>query len=188
MEQKPTRIFVFGIVFIVFFTMLEATLDLSGLIIVKVLGRDPSLTSRVPMWYYLMNTVKNPAIGAGYESFWLGELGEPFWDIFGYVRQAHNGYLETYLNLGVVGVILLLILIFSGLVKIIKQLKVDYQPALLKLIIIVVTLIYNWAEAMFHGVNNLWLLMLFCVLDVTGQNKAAEKQTEETGQYFYPSQ
>ncbi len=45
----------------------------------------------------------NPLLGTGYESFWLGPRLQWFWQHagLGHINEAHNGYLEVYLNLGI---------------------------------------------------------------------------------------
>ena len=40
-------------------------------------------------------------------AFWLGPRLLRIWPEFGQINEAHNGYLEIYLNLGVIGVFLL---------------------------------------------------------------------------------
>ena len=51
----------------------------------------------------------NPIFGTGFESFWLGERPKQLEGIFFFIpNEAHNGYLETYLTLGLIGVFLLI--------------------------------------------------------------------------------
>ena len=45
------------------------------------------------------NQVLNPIIGFGYESFWLGDRLQYMAEHWGITSQAHNGYLEMYLNM-----------------------------------------------------------------------------------------
>jgi hypothetical protein len=57
----------------------------------------------------------NLLFGTGFESFWLGPRVEQLWQKYWWhPNQAHNGYIETYINLGAVGVTLLLLMIASG--------------------------------------------------------------------------
>ncbi len=171
MAKKPKRILSFGITIIVSFLLLESTLGLSRLIIVNVLRRDISLTTRVPMWYGLMKMAGNPIVGVGYESFWLGERLEYVWRTFDTVHQAHNGYLETYLNLGFVGLFLIVSIVITGFSKIKRQLTADSPFALFKLMFLVVIAVYNWTEATFFGVNNIWLMMFVVITDMQGQQR-----------------
>ncbi len=171
MARKPRMIFNFSLAAISVFLVLEATIGLTTLIVVNILGRDTTLTTRVPMWYGLLKMAGNPIVGVGYDSFWLGARLEALWQAYGKLIQAHNGYLEVYLNLGLIGLSLILINIISGLIKVQKQLHVEYPFAILRLTLIVVVAIYNWTEATFYGVNNMWLLQFLGILDMSGQQK-----------------
>ena len=145
--------------------LLEVTVGLSGMV-VSLLGRDPTLTTRVPMWHGLLGMATNPLLGAGYESFWLGDRLKLLIVKYGGLIQAHNGYLETYLNVGIAGLGLLVISILSGLRVIGAQLKEDYPYAMLRIAFVIVTTFYNWTEAAFYGVSNMWLLVFLGILSV----------------------
>ena len=77
-------------------------------------GRDPSLTGRTNIWSAVLSTHTNPLIGTGYESFWLGPRLRQVWALAGAVNEAHNGYLEVYLNLGLIGLFLLAVFLISS--------------------------------------------------------------------------
>ena len=54
-------------------------------------------------------------LGTGFESFWLGPRLDKIWSVYRWrPTQAHNGYLEIYLNLGWIGIMLLAVVIFTG--------------------------------------------------------------------------
>lgn len=84
------------------------------------------------------------------------------------INQAHNGYLEQYLNLGYVGVGFIVGIIAAALLNIRKQLDSDSAAGLLRLCFVVVAILYNYTEASFYGINNMWLLLLLGCLDVSG--------------------
>ena len=73
-------------------------------------GRDPTLTDRTKIWHLLLSMHTNPLLGTGYESFWLGPRLVKIWQRFGPINEAHNGYLEVYLNLGLIGLFLLIVI------------------------------------------------------------------------------
>jgi exopolysaccharide production protein ExoQ len=99
------------IAFVVMATMLAA-LVLAGFSstqqIAVLLGKDPTLTGRTEIWQTIMPAVlKHPILGYGYVGFWRGYEGESAnlslangWS----VTSAHNGILEIWLDLGIVGV------------------------------------------------------------------------------------
>jgi len=164
--QKPDRLITLLMVVAALFLVLDTTVDARN-IIIEFLGRDKNLTNRVYMWDALKGMAVNPIIGTGYQSFWLGERLEILWEITAPgINQAHNGYLEQYLNLGYIGVFFIGAIILSGVIKIRRRLHVDYPLAMLRLCIVVTVIIYNYTEASFYGLNNMWLLLLFAVIEI----------------------
>jgi len=83
-------------------------------------------------------------------------------------NQAHNGYLEQYLNLGYVGVGFIIAIVLSALVNVRKHLTTDYAAGVLRLCFVVVAMLYNYTEASFYGINNIWLLLLASSFDRSG--------------------
>src|SRR5439155_1472984 len=76
--------------------------------LVQSVGRDPTLTGRTEIWRLVLSMTTRPLLGTGFESFWLGSRLEKIWSIYWFhPNEAHNGYLEVFLNLGWVGVSLL---------------------------------------------------------------------------------
>lgn len=134
--------------------------------VVTFLGRDSGLTTRVPMWESLLSMAENPIIGFGFESFWTGERRAIVQEMWGGLIQAHNGYLETYLNLGLVGVIFVLGWFLSGLRSVNRSLVNDYPNSMFRLCFILVIAVYNWTEATFYGASSMWVLLLLCVFDL----------------------
>ncbi len=168
--HEPRRIMTLVILCTALWGIMELAFNVDETLI-SMLGRRPDLTSRVPMWEDLLGMVKNPLIGFGYESFWLGDRMEYIWGKWGHLIQAHNGYLETYLNLGLIGLFLILGTIFSGLLKVRRLLPVNYPTATLRLTFIVVVALYNWTEATFYGISNMWLLFFLGVIEIPAQQQ-----------------
>lgn len=80
------------------------------LVIVPVLewlGKDATLTGRVPLWTEVDKAIlARPLLGYGYQAFWTPISSEAWriWAIVGWnPPHAHNGYRETLLGLGIVG-------------------------------------------------------------------------------------
>ena len=127
--------------------------------IVDVLGRDLTLTSRTDVWPMLLSKADNVLVGSGFNSFWTGER---LADVFGQlgIIQAHNGYLETYLNGGLVGLALLVLLLLSAIRKANKQLAEGGAIANLGFAMILVNVVYNFTEASFDKTSPLWFAFL----------------------------
>lgn len=132
-----------------------------------LLGRDPSLTNRTELWAVVGQLAVDPLLGAGFMSFWSGARMQEIWNQLGEgINQAHNGYLEQYLNLGYIGVALIVMVIAGGLLKVRHHMKADPASGLLRLSFIATAIVYNTTEASFYGINNLWLLLLLGCLEV----------------------
>jgi O-antigen ligase len=169
--QKPDRIILLGIVVAAFFLVLDEALDLDD-VIFGILGRDPGLTTRKWMWQVLEEIETDPLLGTGYQSFWLGKRLSIFYEKVGVLPgQAHNGYLEQYLNLGYIGVAFIVIIMVSGLLKVRRHLNADFPPAMLRLSLIVTAALYNYTEASFYGINVIWLLTLLGIFEISQQRK-----------------
>ena len=133
--------------------------------VVGIFGRDTTLTGRTDMWNDLLKEPVNPIIGTGYQSFWLGPGAERMWERY-YFRptQAHNGYLETYLNGGLVGLCLLLALIISTGRHVKEEVLLGDPFGMLLLSFLATIVLYNLSEASFGGFNILWLIMITAVM------------------------
>lgn len=88
--------------------------------IVTLLGRDPTLTGRVPLWELLISiAMRRPVLGYGYRTFWMGYAspsGEVWNALIWNPQHAHNGFLNLWLELGLIGLVLV-ILLFVDLFK-----------------------------------------------------------------------
>ena len=123
-------------------------------------GRDPTLTGRTDIWKAVLATNTNPLVGTGYGSFWLGPRLNFIWSRVGTVNESHNGYLETYLNLGLIGVTLLLILLITSYRAICKRLSPSFGLASLGLALWTILLFYNMTEAAAFNGQLLWVVFL----------------------------
>jgi len=170
--HKPKQFLAAGIVLVILIGLLDETFHLWELVLSAV-GRNPDLTSRHPMWDVLIKMNLSPIFGVGYESFWLGDRMDYLWYKYEGIIQSHNGYLETYLNLGIIGLSLMVANILSGFLKVIKYLTVNYPVAILRLSIIVVVAIYNWTEASFYGINNMFLLFFVAAISIPTQQQCS---------------
>ena len=76
------------------------------------------LSGREYIWYFVNSEIaKRPLLGWGYRSFWLvGPNSPPYTDAWGWISEmpsAHNGYLDTILDTGYIGLVLFLVFIFT---------------------------------------------------------------------------
>jgi O-antigen ligase len=134
----------------------------SGL--VETVGRNTTLTGRTDLWEHLLAMDTNPVLGTGFGSFWLGARLEKLWAIYWWhPNESHNGYLETYLNLGWMGLFLLGLLVVSGYRNVLNMLRRESDIGKLCLAFFVAGLAYNFTEAGFKTMNVVWIAFLMAV-------------------------
>jgi exopolysaccharide production protein ExoQ len=140
--------------------------DMSGQLAGAV-GKDPTLTDRTKIWAFVLSMHTNPLLGTGYESFWMGPRLEWFWQAagLGHINEAHNGYLEVYLNLGLIGLFLLGGFLIASYRTICKRLRPFSSLASLTLALWIVMLFYSVTEAGFRS-GLIWLTFLVASLAV----------------------
>jgi exopolysaccharide production protein ExoQ len=124
------------------FLALESLFEIIELT-VSALGRDMTFTDRVPLWQQLI-AMGNEKIflGYGYEGFWLGGRRT----IEG-LSQAHNGYLEIYIEGGIVALILLGTLLVSCFKKIGRGESNDLEYSIFRFSLLVIILMANVTES-----------------------------------------
>jgi exopolysaccharide production protein ExoQ len=134
--------------------------------VLSAMGRDASLTGRTDVWKTVLPYAKNAWLGAGYENFWVGERMRLFEDLLGGLNQAHNGYIEIYLNLGWVGLALLGTIILGGYRNILRGLRNSPETGGLKLAFFFICLVYNFTEASFKMQSPVWIFFLWAAMTV----------------------
>ena len=129
------------------------------------MGRDTTLTGRTEVWEIVIPMAENEWIGAGYESFWIGERLERIIQKVGAgLNQAHNGYIEIYLNIGWVGLAFLAFVILGGYRNIMRNLRRDPEMSGLKLALFLICLVYNFTEAAFKIMAPVWIVFLWATM------------------------
>ena len=141
-------------------------LGASGLL--EFLGKDPTLTGRTEIWREILKVAPNPVLGTGYGTFWLGNRLAALRQAFegNPLMESHNGYIEVYVNLGMIGVILLLIIIVVGYGRIFLALRQKAEDASLRLAFMLTAVIYNFTEAAFKEVNPVWIFFLYAAVSL----------------------
>jgi O-antigen ligase len=109
----------------------------------SVVGRDETLTGRTDIWAGLLPDVRRqPFLGYGFSSFWT-------WFRIGRhdIAEAHNGYLEVCLGLGIVGVVLTAMFLLSSTRKAARLLAQDFDWGSLSLCFLLMAAVHNIAES-----------------------------------------
>jgi len=132
----------------------------------QAIGRNSSLTGRTDVWKLVLRFAVNPLVGAGYESFWMGHRLEEIGRLNGGINQAHNGYIEVYLNLGLVGVSFLLVLIATSYRKVILGFRYDPDIGRIRVAYFLLAVVYNFTEGAFKMMSPVWISFLLGTMAV----------------------
>jgi exopolysaccharide production protein ExoQ len=129
-----------------------------------LLGRDRTLTERTDLWDAILRTDFNRVVGAGFHTFWDSVAGQGVRQETG-LRVAHNGYLEVYLDGGLLALVLLAAMLVAACFKAGQTVvSVGGTVAVMKFAFIVMALLYNSAESSFFRLSVIWFLFLFAAL------------------------
>ena len=154
--------------------------------LVTMLGRDLTFSGRTAIWRGVWDAImKQPFLGYGYSAFWLGMKGESanvavvaHW----FVPAAHNGFLELWLQLGALGMILFLL----TLARLTRDTFAAWRngggaPAIWCAGIILLTLIYNIDESSFLIPNELlWVLYVLAMLNAQALRAKVPQKAQRT--------
>jgi len=142
-------------------------------IILPVLHRREDLTDRDKIWSFVLKKASDsPIIGTGYGGFWGLTTDST---VLG-VNQAHNGYLDVYLQVGILGLVLLFgfLLKFSSQVQ--RELNHRFEWGVFGVCFLVMTLLHNYTEGSFLRASLMWSLMVFLTVIFSQSARAHEEQ------------
>ncbi len=135
----------------------------------KAIGKDPSFTGRTPIWQAIYEVIdRHPMLGYGYGAFWENpETGPGYFiqrAVLWEVLSAHQGWLEVWLQVGKVGVILIAIYLASSFVLGLLRLRRDLMSSF-TLPYIVLMVLYCFSESVLMIQNNLvWMGLVLATI------------------------
>jgi exopolysaccharide production protein ExoQ len=150
--------------------------------VVHSLGRESTLTGRTDIWKAVLPAVSNPILGAGFESFWLGPRLDKVWSglsQYMHVNEAHNGYIEVYLNLGWIGILLIALMLIKGYKSIVAAFRTDPSTGGLLLAYLFATAFYGITEAAFRLMTPIWTFFLLALVAAGGMAAGAMAETQQ---------
>ena len=133
---------------------------------------DSTLTGRTVIWDFAQREIeKSPIVGWGYQSFWLvgpdapSVTDAPGW--IGNMPNAHNGYYDTKLEMGYVGLALLLAFIIATVHAIGRVADRDPARARILLSFVLYLVMSNYLESLWmRGFEVPWLVFLVVIAEI----------------------
>ncbi len=113
---------IFGICTVALF-IFAFEIDIYGFVLEK-LEKDPTMTGRTWLWAQgIERALERPLTGYGYNAFWV--RGQPdaelYWNVFDFEKEKgfsfHNIYIETFVQLGIVGLSIMIFFFISAFIK-----------------------------------------------------------------------
>jgi exopolysaccharide production protein ExoQ len=102
--------------------------------VLGVFGKDSTLTGRTYLWQQgIEAAARNPAFGIGYQAYWVQGFSEPerLWEEFFIGSRAgfhfHNTYIETAVELGLIGVFLIAMTLLRTLAGHLRHVLDDFH-------------------------------------------------------------
>jgi exopolysaccharide production protein ExoQ len=145
----------------------QLTFDVYGSVI-DLTGHEATIEGRGRLWEYLWQNDTSPIFGVGFESYWLGDRVLKIWDMPEFAfhpTEAHNGYLETYINLGAVGFLLLFAVIAAIFKKCRHDLVTNLEWGRLTMSYLFAILAHNWTEAGFKALSINYFIFFLIAID-----------------------
>jgi exopolysaccharide production protein ExoQ len=158
------------------FVLLELTVGVFGSF-TAALGRDPTLTNRTDIWRELWALRGNALVGTGFEGFWTGERLLAILQARN-INEAHNGYLEVFLNLGAIGLTLWLLLIAAAYKNCRHLIVSNYGLGQIGMTLFTAVLIYNLTESGIRGLS--FILFFFFLIAIAVGGRDRTELIEET--------
>jgi exopolysaccharide production protein ExoQ len=146
-------------------------------VLLNALGRDATLSGRTKIWGEVIWAIsKHPWLGYGYESFWRkGTNADYVWNTLKFkVTHSHNGFLELWLQLGIIGLSLYVIAFLMASYKAVVFLhKNNNSEAIYPLMLLIFIFLANITESSLLGANT--YLILFISVTLTLNNSEQYK-------------
>ncbi len=122
-------------------------------------GRDITLTGRTDLWEAVVNKISEQPLGHGYGTFWSTTLAYEVWSIVGWQpAHSHNGFLDVCLDIGLVGLGLILLNTVILWFRAVKWARVQGDNQSLWVLLFLIYLLFsNLTESSFFQQYSLWI-------------------------------
>jgi len=157
--------------------------------VLGLLNRDVTLTGRTDVWSAVLDMIwERPWLGYGYEAFWQGWEGPSAYVsiVVGFApSHAHNGLLNLWLNLGLLGVVAFALGFLRTSVRAVQWARLGKVGGVWPLAYLTYLLLYSVTEVTILTRNSItWVLYVTVVLSMS-RNRA--KPPRESTAPAYPN-
>ena len=151
-------------------------------------GKDITITGRTELWSPLIDKIwDRPWLGYGYETFWGGGWKGKSAYIWRQLKpgfeppHAHNGFLEVWLDIGLLGLGTLILSMFTVFLRSIIWLRLNKAPeGLVPLTYLTVLILINLTESSLMRPEILWLFYVTVTLSL-------HRKEEQENYWYFPT-
>lgn len=180
------------VVTLVLFLLLAASYFIYDTIFTSVLnlvGRDVTLSSRTQIWPLVLLAGQHTwLLGGGYGVAWFGLVRSiMISSLYSDVGNAHNGYLETWVELGVVGLSLVCVFLFRGFNMLFACLEKDRSDVFpqVSMALFLYIVVANLTSSCLLIYNDLTWCFLVMVCYIANCERDAARRKRYTGSFPY---
>lgn len=146
----------------------------------EILGRDATLTGRSALWYLVWQQISEKyLLGFGYGGFWLGYNGPSasIWNLLPWTPvDAHNGFLDQWLQLGIIGLSIFAVSLIINLKRAISNIAHN-KFGLFYLLFLTFFMLINIAESTLLERNSIfWILYVITTIHLAQVGKTKDTQ------------
>lgn len=118
----------------------------------EVFGKDATFSGRTMIWAEVLRLIEQrPLLGVGYNSYWLTPLALESQQRLGWpCPSGHNGYLDIWLTLGLVGISLLILYFVRQFADLARLSKIDRNRAALHFALLLYVILANLTESAWY--------------------------------------
>lgn len=162
-------------------TLFAFMLDFAGDMLSSAIGKDTSFTGRVPLWSILFQDwAERPLLGFGVGGYFTEYKIQEFTRMLGWdANNAHNGFLEALLDVGLVGIFILLIVMYALLKKSVLIRSKYNSGGQFVCFVLAVLVIQNTMESAFLRPSNImWVMFVAACIHVSSLEVRGERSVE----------
>src|SRR6266404_3461847 len=141
------------------------------------LGKDPDLTGRIPLWIVSgVMALQRPWLGYGFNAFWLPDEAytSRIWRLLTWTPpQAHNGIIELWLELGLIGTGLFFLVFAYYVARALSFSRHNSEPAAAwPMAFLIFLFLANLTTAFFLQGNNIYFILYVALATTMYTNRS----------------
>lgn len=157
----------------------------------EALGKNPTLTGRLDIWSAVVDALSsNLLLGGGYGAGWKTLVSVKIQEAMGRtIGNAHNGYLALVVDIGLVGLLSVLLAVLVLARRVYLRLSQDGSTELVLVasLTLIFVLLGNWVGAFLFKYNTVfWVLFVYFACELGRQDRIAVRFVPQVPTYQPP--